>query len=76
MSVAFNWNQYDYVLNNPLANVGPLGNCSIKEGDTEATDDPGAPCVAGGDTSVSVNGGQMAPVEVILSDYALTIALR
>lgn len=69
MSVAFNWNQYDYVLNNPLANVGPLGNCSIKEGDTEATDDPGAPCVAGGDTSVSVNGGQMAPVEVILSDY-------
>jgi RHS repeat-associated protein len=51
------WNGYAYTRNNPLSLIDPTGTCSIKEGDTAATDDPGEPCVAPGDTSTTVNGG-------------------
>ena len=66
-SYAQSWKRY--VLNNPLANVDPLGTCSVKKGDTETAGDLVARRVAGGDTGVSVDGGQTAPVEVVLSDY-------
>jgi hypothetical protein len=37
-----------------LAYIDPTGLCSVKEGDDAATDDPGEPCVAPGDTSTTV----------------------
>jgi RHS repeat-associated protein len=51
------WNMYSYAWNNPLVYFDPSGLCSIKPGSTAATDDPGEPCVAPGNTSVTVNGG-------------------
>jgi RHS repeat-associated protein len=58
------WNQYGYVRGSPLRFVDPTGRCSVKEGDTSATDDPGEPCVGEGGTSITVGGGDVSPVEV------------
>ncbi len=49
------WNLYSYVGNHPLGYVDPTANRSVKEGDTRATDDPDAPCVAPADKSTTVS---------------------
>jgi len=53
------------VLGNPLGLRDPRGLCSIKDGDTAASDDPNSPCVAPGDNSVSVDGGSVDEISLI-----------
>jgi RHS repeat-associated protein len=59
------WNLSGYVRNSPLVYVDPTGNCSIKEGENYASDDPGSPCVEPGHTRVTVR--DFAPLDPLIS---------
>ena len=65
------WNLYSYGRNNPLSFFDPSGRCSVKAGDSAATDDPGEPCVKQGDTSVTVSAKGGDPDEARISQFMI-----
>ena len=67
------WNLYMYGRNNPLSYVDPTGNCSVKAGDSAATDDPGPPCVAPGGTSVTVTAQGGDPDEARIAQFVILL---
>jgi RHS repeat-associated protein len=77
------WNLFTYARNSPLRFVDPSGNCSVKPGASQATDDPGEPCVDPSSTHVTVTSGPQSDPQqdararqlVIMTDQALTTQL-